>query len=94
MFGVRLRKEGVESYAKNITNCFFHHRHFSRSLRTHRTRFPAEFSNVLFPRLIHVNFRYTRIPEREKGLWMLPHRGVFIFNVCVYSKLFMDVVTI
>lgn len=83
-------KVEVESYVKLFKNYFFHHRHISRSLRTNHKRFPIELPHDIVLRLLHVHARYSRISKTANSLWLVSNGGIYIFNLCVRSKLCLD----
>ncbi len=83
-------KGEVENYVKLFENYFFHHRHISRSLRTSHTRFPIELPHDIVLRPFHVHSRHSRIPKTANSLWLVPNGGIYIFNLCVRSKLCLD----
>lgn len=83
-------KGEVENYVKLFKNYFFHHRHISRSLRTNHTRFPIELPHDIVLRPFHVHSRHSRIPKTANSLWLVPNGGIYIFNLCVRSKLCLD----
>lgn len=83
-------KVEVESYVKLFKNYFFHHRHISRSLRTNHPRFPIELPHDIVLRLFHVHARYSRISKTANSLWLVSNGGIYIFNLCVRSKLCLD----
>lgn len=83
-------KGEVENYVKLFKSYFFHHRHISRRLRTNHTRFPIELPHDIVLRPFHVHSRHSRIPKTANSLWLVPNGGIYIFNLCVRSKLCLD----
>lgn len=83
-------KVEVESYVKLFENYFFHHRHISRSLRTNHKRFPIELPHDIVLGLLHVHARYSRISKTANSLWLVSNGSIYIFNLCVRSKLCLD----
>ena len=56
----------------------------------HVITLPAEFPNDILLRFDYVNLRNYRISKREKSLWFVSNRSIFIFSICVDSKFHMD----